>query len=586
MLHLMRYVLTVAILPPLFLIPGWMWLRRAGLPPLLALYCGVLPMMLAGAAIAALGVALPWGQGATGTVGLVVILGSAVWSALTAPRPLGPEPREFIGVLVWVALFIAVASFTAVPSRGAFDGQSYNVPPERVETPRLPGAPSDSYLPYRTGQLAIHKIGGEQLTGEYHPGWWISDRTPLNGLVFAFTASALHVPVASNDLLTLPASEDRMTTFDPFGYWAYQLTSMLLGTAAILAVFLFAITWKGGRVATVAALLFALMPGVFIYAIYPRPALSLAYLALVALVLVLHRRYWLAGAALGACYLTHPSGGVWIFPAIALVLLGTTSVSLAGRVSADPQVGARQKGVALAELGGAAAALALPWLLFTSRVVHASSRMLAWPLGGKLVDPTRPGESMRIAWDAFVQRGVAVNLWTRLVALGQSIFPVTSLVPVATGAEVESAWLRAHGLAAWGLIGVVLFPIVIVAVAHCSSSDRRLLLWLVGLPVAANLVTEGFPESFAYQSLFPALGILAVVTAAWMVTWRRRSQVIVGTLIIIELATVVWGGGMFKPFNLDIVPLVLCISVTTLALGAIAVGFMTQLGRGGSRLWS
>ncbi len=45
------YIALAAALPPAFLLPGWLWLRRCGVEPLVAVYAGL------GATVAAAGAA-------------------------------------------------------------------------------------------------------------------------------------------------------------------------------------------------------------------------------------------------------------------------------------------------------------------------------------------------------------------------------------------------------------------------------------------------------------------------------------------------------------------------------------------------
>ena len=123
--------------------------------------------------------------------------------------------------------------------------------PGRLDSPRWPGSPKDNTFPYRTGQLALHEQGGDELRDRFATGWWISDRTPLTGLDFAWVAGAFDVAVRTDDPVAQPTAQVPMRTVDPWGFWAYQLVAMLMSIATVLGVFLLGRLWLGARVATV-----------------------------------------------------------------------------------------------------------------------------------------------------------------------------------------------------------------------------------------------------------------------------------------------------------------------------------------------
>jgi hypothetical protein len=542
--ELLKYVALTAILVPLLLVPGWAWLRRTGMPSPLALACGPLITVLAMAGTVGLGLVLPWSQTVTVSVSLALMLVAVVACLVTADRPLLPDRRDLAGVGLWVLLFVMIASYLAVPSRPDFNAEPFTLPAGRVETPRLPGAPSDSYLPYRTGQLAIHKLGGSDLRDDFHVGWWISDRTPMSGLVFAFVASAFRIDVPTTDISLLPADENIMTTVDPFGFWAYQLSSAAIATAGALGVVALGTVWFGRRRGAIAGLLFCLMPGIVVYALYPRPALVIVYPALLGLLLAWQRRYILAGLAVGVCYLCHPTGGVWAFAAVTLVWLTTRRP--------------RDTVVATVKMAIPAALLALPWLVFTSRVVGGTSRMIVWPLGAKLTDPTQPLDGVADAWKGLIDVGLWQAAWVRGVSVVRSVVPAEML---SLPEQLGPAWSGLHGLAAWGLVGLVLFPCCILAVVRMPTGLRSIVCWLVVVVVGVNVAIEGFPESFFPQSLLPVLGLLAIALAAWMVTWRRSVQVVVIGLALAELASLIWTPALFVPFGIGPVGLTLAIVV-------------------------
>jgi hypothetical protein len=526
----------------LLTVPGWLWLRRAGVDPLISLYAGPGAGALAGGAIVAVGVILPWSVGTTCIAGAVVMVASAVYCALTAPRPLAPERGELVGLAVFVVAFLSMAAFAAVPSRPYGIWGVDSVGPGRVDTPRWPGLPSDNSLPFRTGQVALYKQGGAEIRDQYAVGWWLSDRTPLTGLDFAFASAALGVHVSSVNLEDMPSTAVPMVIEDSGGFWAYQIVAMFLNLAIILGVYLLARVWRSRRVAAVAALVAALMPGLFLNGIYTWPKQAVAYFVLIGAACALRRRPVLAGACAGLGYLTHPAGLMWI-PSIALVLL------------LDADLRTRLWGTLLRFLAPLAVLVA-PWEFFTSQVMHATSRWTTSPLSYVMTDPTALGSQLKIAWHVFLSRGILLAVWTRLQSTAGSLVPTDlgstpAAVPHAGfGPQIMVFWSAAHGFSVWGMAGLVLFPFAVVHVARAWLRFRGLLLWFVLPAVIFAELANGFAYPFANQSMFALVGVIAVAAASGLLEARWRTRMAVLAAIAFELLTMVYGG-LYRPFDVS-----------------------------------
>jgi hypothetical protein len=538
-LEVVVYGLACAAVAAFLLLPGYVLVRgvRPQWGTLLAACVAPLLAMAVAGATTAIGLVLPWSQRVTASAVVVVVIAATVVGGVRRRARLAPDRDTIFAVGVWLLLLGAVVAFVAIPSRPQFHPGSWAMAPERVETPRLSGFPSDSHLPYRTAQLARLKDGGEALRGGYHPGWWISDRTPLAGLTFSFAGAVGGIDVPNEDLITLPDSQDTMELVDPYGYWLYLVVSAAEGTAGVLAVYLLGLRWFGRRAARLGSLLFCVMPGVFLYAIYPRPALVLVLPALVALALADIGHRWWAGATVGLCYLLHPTGAVWGLAVVALLWSGRAHL--------------RQWAGDVGRVLVPAAVVAVPWLTFTSSVVGGSPRMTTWPLGSTLSDPRQPLDGIREAWDALLDRGLWTVLWVRASALERSIVPIelmneTQLLAV--------DYRNLHALAAWGLTGLVLFPLGVVALALVPGAGRRRVALIAAVVVSANIVIEGRAESFVPQSLLPLLALLGVVLAAWMARWSRPWRLVVVGAALVELALMIWTPSLYVPFGIDTGP--------------------------------
>jgi Dolichyl-phosphate-mannose-protein mannosyltransferase len=538
----------------IFTVPGWLFLRRFGVDPLMSLYGGPAVGALAAAAIVAVGVLLPWSVRTTCVAGAVAIALAAIYCGVTAPRPLGPPRLELAGMAVFVVAFISMAAFSAVPSQPYGEWSQDTVGPGRVDSPRWPGLPSDNTLPYRTGQVALYKQGGAQIRDQYAVGWWLSDRTPLTGLDFAFAAGAMGVHVANLNIEEIPPGAVPMEVTDGEGFWAYQVVAILLNLTIILGVYLLARVWRGPRVAAVAALVAAIMPGLFLNAIYTWPKQGVAYFVLIAAACALRRRPALAGLFAGLGYLTHPAGVLWI-PALALLLL------------CDPELRARLWSTLLRFLVPAAV-VAAPWEFFTSQIMHAVSRWTTAPLGVLMTDPTHFGAQLSIAWRDFLDNGVMFAIWTRIQSTAGSLWPGdlgTTPVKLPThgfGPQIMVSWSAAHGFSIWGMAGLVLFPFAAAYAVRDWSRVRRLVLWFVLPAVVVAELANGESYPFANQSMFALVGIIAIIAAAALLDAGRRTRIVILAATAFELLTVVYGG-LYRPFNAS--------AATVILLTAIAV---------------
>ena len=552
---------------PLFVVPGWFWLRRLGVSPLVAIYAGFGVTAAVAAAIVALGVLLPWSVRATAAGGAALMAVTAAWCARTAPRPLLPPRADLAGMAVFVIAFIGLACYIAVPSHpsGVWDPASGSIGPERIETPRWPSQPVDNVLPYRTGQIALHKLGGEQLRDRFAVGWWMSDRTPLTGLAFAFAASTLGVHVPRDDPTLRPTSEVTMTLKDRYGFWAYNLVALLFNSAIVLGAYLLARVWKGPTVAAASALTVTLLPGVFLHDIYTWPKQAVAYFVLAAAAAAIDRRPLLAGAFATLGYLTHPAAAIWVPPLLLLTLAHAGGRQLAYR--------------AAARFAAGAVALVLPWLYFTSQVIGGASRLVYWPFGYILQDRTDPLGELDAAWDALTSRGVLENLWSRLQGTTISLIPyqlVNGAGQAVSRLELGRLWVGAHGGAVWTMVGLALFVAVVFHTARTWQEQRRVMLLFVLPAIVLAILAAGFNDpgnAFARQSMFPLLGVLAVLAGEMLLRIRPAVAMVLIVVTAAELVSIAWVV-LYRPFNISLGPQIAFTSAAVLAQLALVAALV------------
>jgi hypothetical protein len=559
-MHALQYLAFTVAAPVVFITPGWLWLRRAGVSPLLSLYGGLGATTLVAALVVGLGDLLPWSVSLTCTVALLPVAASAVWCWRTAPRPLLPARRELIGIAAFLAAFIGTAAYVAVPSRPFVVSRFFNVSPGLVDSARWPAAPSDNTLPFRTGQVALHKLGGAQIRDKYSVGWWISDRTPLTGLAFAFAAGAAHVHVSSTDPTT---QRTVMTLIDGYGFWAYDIVAMLLNLGLILGAYALAREWLGdSRVAAVASLTTALMPGVFLEAIFTWPKQAVAYFLLMAAAFAIRRRPALCGAFGALGYLCHPAG-LWWMVGLALLLFAYRDQAVRATVQ-------------LARFAGAALLVVAPWQLFCSLDLHAISRWTYAPLGYLIRDPTHPGSELSKAWSTFTSDGVWHALWVRLQSAAISAFPrELSLDNVRVGGsytrDIGWHWLEGHGYSFWGLVGLVLFPALVIATVRRWAELRPVFTRFLFPGLITALIGTGFVPPYLSQNAYVVSGVLAAPAAYALLEAGGKTRSVLLAAVLIELLSIAWVV-LFRPFNISAGPEALFV---ILALGCQLALFAT-----------
>jgi hypothetical protein len=555
---------TIVLLPFLFVVPGWLALRRFGAEPVVALYCGLGATAAFAGATVGLAIMLPWSVRTTCIGGLAVLILSSAYCAITAPRPLLPVRTQLAGMIVFGAAFLAAAAFVAAPSDPNNPVWAPGTSgPGRVDSPRWAGLPSDNTVSYRTGQVAFHKQRG-QLRDKFGDGWWVSDRTPLVGLAFAFSVGALDAHIRSDNPAYSSGQAVAMRVKDPYAYWLYNLVAVLMATALILGVFYLALVWRGNaQVATVAALVAALAPGLFLNEIYTWPKAAPAYFVLAGMGLALRRRAFGAGALAGLAYLCHPSAAFWI-PSVAIVLLSHVT---AARLRA------------LARFVLALIVVLLPWQVFTSLYMHAFSRWLFWPLGAVVDTRTNLGRALSEAWRQFVERGAAGNVWVRVESTASSLFPTDLTAPgLANGMphflDAKVYWADAHGFSIWGMLGLVLFPATILFMARRWPRHRRMLALIVVPYVIVAIAAAGFPDTWSSQSAYPLVGLLAIFSAEMLLAVGLSTRWFLWAAIALELLTTAYVCE-YNPFNAGVVTLAI---FAVLGIGA-HLALIAALGR-------
>ncbi|HXC76233.1 MAG TPA: hypothetical protein VNU19_04215, partial [Candidatus Acidoferrum sp.] len=309
---------------------------------------------------------------------IVVLAASAVvlWPRRQWLRTLPGDPQVQLMLAATGILFAIGLTLGALPWDRAVD-QGFGA----VWSVHVPDMPGDPLLQFRTAQILQNRLP-IQTTPFYINYWYISDRTPLIGLMTTFLTAAAGISLPK-DLQTLSAPYQLV---DPYGYWLYREISML--TNAMVAASAVLVAWEllGARAAKLGAVFIALSPFVLINILFQWPKL-LAGFFIVGFYFWswIKRRPVLAGIFAAGGVLSHPVAALFL-PSMFIYLL----------------VVRRWRQLIIS--GVTATLVALPWFFWTIVIYRHSSRLLTYPIGYAIEDPTNPGPGVKAAWQAFLRR--------------------------------------------------------------------------------------------------------------------------------------------------------------------------------------
>ena len=309
---------------------------------------------------------------------IVVLAASAfvLWRRRDWLRSLPGDPQVRLMLAATGALFAIALTLGALPWDKSSDQGS-----GAVWSVHVPDMPGDPLLQFRTAQVLQNRLP-IQTTPFYINYWYISDRTPLVGLMTTFLTASAGISLPK-DLQTLSAPYQLV---DPYGYWVYREISML--TNAMVAASAVLVAWElmGARAAKLGAVFIALSPFVLINVLFHWPKLLAGFfVAGFYFWSWIRRRPVLAGI--------FAAGGVMSHPVAALFLPSMFVYLLLVR---------RWRNLIIS--GATAVLVALPWYFWTVAIYHHSSRLLTYPIGYAIEDPTNPGPGVRAAWQAFLRR--------------------------------------------------------------------------------------------------------------------------------------------------------------------------------------
>jgi hypothetical protein len=377
----------------------------------------------------------------------------------------------------------------------------------------VPNMPGDALLQYRTAQIVQNRMDISR-TDYYVHYWYISDRTPLVGLVTTFMESSagIHLPTATLDSFNAP-----FTPIDPYGYWMYRIISMFTNSLVVASAVIAAWALLGSRAAKLGSVLILLSPYIFLDILFHWPKLLVGFFIV---------GYWfwsyvrvrpvLAGVFAGAAVMSHPVGILFV-PGMFLFML------------------VRRQWRQIVMTAAAAGIVTFPWFFWTGVIYHHMSRLFTYPIGYALNNVTTPWPEIKSDAIAFLNRGPISILHDRWVCLRNTF----------TAWPLPLDVMTAHGLraAAFPLYEVyrTSFPGIFgagLAVFGFGTWKRIFTqtFWAATLGVSTLCVFLfwGFtPRALAQEAFQPGAGLWICLAAALLLampSWLIRAVVIISVV--------------------------------------------------------
>jgi hypothetical protein len=453
---------------------------------------------------------LPFAYTAVSPALMVVLLaGSAfvLWRRRAWLGTLARDPQVRLAGSALVGLFAIGLLLAALPwDKPSVQGAG------GVWSVHVPNMPGDALLQYRTAQILQNRQPIES-TPFYIDYWYISDRTPLVGLMTTFLTSSAGIALPK-DLQALNAP---FQLVDPYGFWLYRQISMLTNAMVVVSALLVAWEMLGARAAKLGAVFMLLSPFVLIDIMFHWPKLLVGFfVAGFFFWSYIRRRPVLAGIFAAGGVLSHPVGALFI-PGIFLYLL------LSRRW--------RQ----LLITGGVAAAVVFPWFFWTSVIYHHTSRMITYPIGFALDNPTNAGPEILTDLQKFIHRPLTSILGDRWVTIRDTFTAWPFLVNMISARSLHDLASPVYEIFRTTFPGIFGAGLAIFGYLTWKRIATQA-FWAatLGASTVCIFIFWGFtPRAVAQEAFQPVAGIwicLAAALIARMPSWLIRVAVVISAL--------------------------------------------------------
>jgi len=402
--------------------------------------------------------------------------------ALLVRRPLtsllSPEELKVLGVVILlVVVAIAKSSYSIGPSGELYRGT--------ISHSLEGGGRSDSRISYHIVHLIAERLipyGESEAT--YFAPWTFSHRGPVAALFAAPLVLCTKLTGFAN-----PSVDPTWTLFDPQGFTAYRIAMIVLAAGSLFTVFGIARLWLDANWALLAFLVVAAAPFTLHEIFFTWPKLLAGSFVLLAAYLVVQRRFFSSGLAMGLGYLCHPS--------VLLCVPGVVAISVL-----------KGKGWRVFSFAVSLSLVLLSWRLINGTHFHQDGFF-------SYFHDTVPFPFTPLNW-----------VHSRLINLSMTLVPMSAFSYRESNPEIMAYGGLSHPWAqfihqywstlAFG-VGVIFYPVLIWLVA-VGFVRQKAWAWLVILPPFALFLIYWGPgnSGLLREGLHGwVLGLLVFATVMW-----------------------------------------------------------------------
>ena len=443
------------------------------------------------------------------------------------------------------------AAFVALPVKIG------DLPFTELETfTRVPFLGGDHMMYYNYAVFLLHKLDPTKIRFWYN--WYITDRTPLQGILEAFflTSYGASVPVSTGTDADyalwgggFASSQLQSLLVNDFtGIWIHRSTAIVCNSSLLVPAFFLAKSLFERRTAKIAFSVMLASPWSLAMAIYGRPVPMATYFVLVAFYLLLnHRSASLSGAMIGLGYLAHPQ---------TLIYAIGCSVYLFWRDRASGFTKSFRRFFSGGRgYFGLAILIALPWLVwsrfYAGNVPSLPFLLMPLDVKGYLIfhnihDPSE----YQVIVDTFLHTPPAEILFVRVINVARTLLNIelaNQLVFPKWG-NLSPSWnfCFQHIRALTGAVPFAFAPVAYYGALRFCYRKKKEFVSLLILPFILIASLNGYPDYSLVIMGMDFIIILIIIAGAKVISQTQNLLKYLYPLIFLEYGLVVWFS-FYKP---------------------------------------
>jgi hypothetical protein len=488
------------------------------------------------------------GVGLTGpaflTVQILMLALSVAWILKESKkRAVSIEVMPLIGTFT---LILFAAAFLALPvSIGdlPFTSVQYLV--------RVPFLGGDSMMYYNYAVFLLHQLDPNKIAF-WGPQWYITDRTPLQGIIEAFFLESygakVPVSIGNSNGSTMAidwqlwlggfanAKVQSLAVDDFTGMWVHRLVGVILNSFILVPAFFVAKSMFGRSAAKVTVALMLVSPWFLEMAMFLRPIPMSIYFVLTAFYLLLRQRSTpLAGAMIGLGYLSHPVAAIYAIGCAIYLFWKKTELG-------SPRYMGKMSFFIVAGL------VVLPWILWSkidaNSVVNLPFFLIPLDVRGYTIFYDVHNQAgYRVIIDTFLHTSPVEILFVRVLNISRTFLNIEFANYNPYTGPISPAWNFAFQHV-WSLTGAVPFalaPVAYYATVKYMYRVKEEFVSMLVVPFALLAFMYGY--SLLYSLVITgmdAIIVMIIIAGANLLLNHRRILALVYALMLLEYASIVW----------------------------------------------